>query len=137
MNIVETSIPDVTKTNINETKEIIADSIVQNIYPLFDEFYTAKVSEKNKLQNQLIEVKNILKKEKDNFDRLIIRYKKDKKISQILERVKALISSGLLYDGHLRHETSILLKILDKLPEDKLDQQLNKTVQMLNKRFAK
>ena len=137
MNIVETSIPDVTKTNINETKEIIADSIVQNIYPLFDEFYTAKVSEKNKLQNQLIEVKNILKKEKDNFDRLIIRYKKDKKISQILERVKALISSGLLYDGHLKHETSILLKILDKLPEDKLDQQLNKTVQMLNKRFAK
>ena len=137
MNIVETKIPDVTQSNIDESKELIADSIIENVYPLFDEFYTVKLTEKNKLKKQIYDVKNILKTEKSSFDRLIHKYKKSKKISQILERIQALVSSGLLYDGQLKHETVILLKILDKLPEDKLDQQLNKTIQMLNKRFAK
>ena len=137
MNIVETDIQDVTNTNIEESKELIADSIIENVYPLFDEFYTVKLTEKNKLKKQIFDVKNLLKNEKHNFDRLISKYKKSKKISQIPERIQALVSSGLLYDGQLKHETVILLKILDKLPEDKLDQQLNKTIQMLNKRFAK
>jgi len=137
MNIVETDIPDVTRSNIDESKKIIADNIIKNVYPLFDEVYTAKLNEKLDLKKKLIAVKDILKSEKETFDDLIIEYKKTKKISQILERVKALVSSGLLYDGQLKHETVILLKILDKLPEDKLNQQLNKTIQILNKRFAK
>ena len=137
MNIIETAIPDVTKANIDRSKEIIADNIVKNVYPLFDEVYTAKVNEKNNLKSKLVNVKNILQTEKESFDELIVEYNKAKKISQILERVKTLISSGLLYDGQIKHETVILLKILDKLPEDKLNQQLNKTIQILNKRFAK
>jgi len=137
MNLVETRIPDVTKTNIDRSKEIIANNIIKNVFPLFDEVYTAKVNEKNNLKKKLIYVKDVLQAEKESFDKLIIEYNKAKKISQILERIKTLVSSGLLYDGQLKHETVILLKILDKLPEDKLNQQLNKTIQILNKRFAK
>jgi len=137
MNLVETRIPDVTKTNIDRSKEIIANNIIKNVFPLFDEVYTAKVNEKNNLKKKLIYVKDVLQSEKESFDKLIIEYNKAKKISQILERIKTLVSSGLLYDGQLKHETVILLKILDKLPEDKLNQQLNKTIQILNKRFAK
>jgi hypothetical protein len=51
--------------------------------------------------------------------------------------VEQLVESGLVYDGTLKHETVILLKIIDKLSSENLDQQLSKTIQMINKRFSK
>lgn len=137
MNIIETKIPDVTSQNINKAKEILADNIVKNVYPLFDEVYTGKVNEKTDLINKIKTIRNHLKTEKESIEQLMTNYKKSKKISQILDRIKALINSGLTYDGQLKHETVILLKILDKLPEEKLNQQLNKTIQILNKRFSR
>jgi hypothetical protein len=48
-----------------------------------------------------------------------------------------MVKAGLINDGALRHETVILLKILERLPTEKLDEQLNKTMLLLDKRFAK
>jgi hypothetical protein len=64
-------------------------------------------------------------------------YTRKKKISKLLDRVEQLVESGLVYDGTLKHETVILLKIIDKLSSENLDQQLSKTIQMINKRFSK
>jgi hypothetical protein len=136
MNIIETNIPDVTESNISENKEVIADSIIENVYPLFDEVYQAKSAQVFDLKNRIKTGKNQMKKEKETMQQLMTEYKKEKKIAKILERIDKLVKSGLTYDTAMRHETVILLKIIDKLPENKLDHQLAKTMQILNKRFS-
>lgn len=136
MNIIETSIPDVTEDNISRNKEAIADSIVENVYPLFDEVFQAKLNQVLQLRNKIKTGRKKLQNEKETMQQLVTSFNKEKKISKILGRVEKLVQAGLTYDGTIKHETVILLKILDKLPEDKLNQQLSKTMQLLNKRFS-
>ena len=137
MEIIETKIPDVTVNNIDETKEILADSIIANVYPLFNDLHKGKEKEAINYKQKLAKLKSILKHEKDSISALLVRYSKAKKISKILDRINSMVDSGLTNDGSLRHETVILLKILGRLPTEKLDDQLNKTMMILNKRFAK
>jgi len=137
MKILETKIPDVTKENIDQSKEILANNIIENIYPLFNDMHKGKEKEAVSYKNNLSKLRSVLKHEKDSIGTLVVRYSKAKKISKILDRVKAMVDSGLMNDGALRHETVILLKILERLPTEKLDEQLNKTMLILNKRFAK
>ena len=137
MNIIETNIPDVTESNIPRNKEIIADSIVENVYPLFDEVHKAKLEQVAQLKNRIRTGKTEIKSEKETMQQLMSAYKKEQKISKVLERVGKLIGAGLAHDGSTKNETVILLKIIDKLPMEKLDHQLAKTMQTLNKRFAR
>jgi hypothetical protein len=67
----------------------------------------------------------------------MVQYKRTKKVSNVLDRVGKLVQLGVGYDGSMKHETVILLKIIDKLPEEKLDQQLSKTMGIISKRFSK
>ena len=136
MNLIETKIPDVTEENILSSKEIIADNVINNVYPLFDEVYQAKIGQANNLKIKIKSGRTKMKNEKETMQQLMNAYGKEKKISKILQRIEKLVQSGLTYDGTLKHETVILLKIIDKLPQEKLDQQLAKTIQILNKRFA-
>jgi len=136
MNIIETRIPDVTKRNVSTNKRVIADNIIQNVYPLFDEVYQARMEQVVQLRNKIKTSKGNMRSEKETMQQLMVSYKKEKKITKILERIEKLVKSGLTYDSTLKHETVILLKIIDKLPEEKLNQQLSKTIQILNKRFS-
>lgn len=136
MNIIQTKIPDVTQRNISDNKEILANSILQNVYPLFDEVYQAKKSQNTDLKKKITEGREKLGQEKETMQQLVKEYKKEQKISKILERVEKLVKAGLSYDSTLKHEMVIMLKILHKLPSEKLDQQLAKTMQILNKRFS-
>jgi len=136
MNIIETSIPDVTKRNISTNKEAIADSVIQNVYPLFDEVYQAKLDLVLQLKNRIKTGKSQIRNEKETMQQLIAAYQKEKKVSKILGRIEKLVAAGLTYDPTMQHETVILLKIIDKLPADKLEHQLAKTTQLLNKRFS-
>jgi DNA transposition AAA+ family ATPase len=137
MKIIETKIPDVTADNLDESKQILADNIISNVYPLFNDLHKGKEKEIINYKQQLTKLRSVLKHEQDTIKQLLVRYSKAKKISKILDRVRAMIESGLTNDGSLRHETVILLKILEKLPTEKLDEQLNKTILLLNKRFAR
>lgn len=137
MNITETNIPDVTQENIIQSKKILVDSIIKNVYPLFDEVYTEKLGVMTALKNQIKSKKNELKSQKESIEHLMVEYKQKQKIGRLLDRLDRLVDSGLTYDGTLKHETIILLKIIDKLPSDKLDYQLSKTIQMINKRFSR
>ena len=137
MNIIETKIPDVSEDNISSSKTILADNIIKNVYPLFDGVYTEKLDVVNNLKTQIRTKKRDLRNEKESMELLMVEYTRKKKISKLLDRLDSLVDSGLMYDGTMKHETVILLKIIDKLPPDKLDEQLHKTMQMLNKRFAR
>jgi len=136
MNIIETNIPDVTKHNISGNKERIADSIIQNVYPLFDEVYQAKLDQVVQLKNRIKTGRGKIKTEKETMQQLMGAYTKEKQISKVLSRIEKLVSAGLTYDPTMKHEMVILLKIIDKLPAEKLKEQLAKTTHILNKRFS-
>jgi DNA repair exonuclease SbcCD ATPase subunit len=137
MNIIYTDIPDVNEENISETKLRIANSIISTIKPLFDEAFKTRQKDENSLRNKLESIRNKLEEEKVNLEKISADYKKKQKISKLLERIQKLISYGLTYDSVSKNEMVILLKILEKLPENKLDEQLFKTSTLLEKRFSK
>ncbi len=136
MNIIKTKIPDVTIQNIDESKIILADNIIKNVYPLFEDIYSETCEQTNILESKLKKQSKEIRERKQSIENLATEYKKRKKISKALSRVSKLIESGLIYDGSLKHETIVLLKVIDKLSEQKLDEQISKLVKFLNKRFT-
>ena len=137
MNIIETSIPDVTDTNLDQSKVILADNIISNVYPLFDDVYTEKVSQVKKLKTLYESRKSKVVKNKQNLEIMMGNYERKKKVSKLLTRLEKLVDSGLVYDGHLKSETIVLLKIVDKLSDEKLDYHLSETLKIISKRFSK
>lgn len=137
MIIQETNIPNVISENIDQSKQVLANNIIKSVYPLFDEVYNSKVSGIDKLQTDLKEKKKIVLEEKSELEILMNEYKRQKKIAKLLERVERLITSGLVYDGALNHETKILLKIIMNLSMEKLDYHLRNTLQTISKRFSR
>ena len=137
MNIIETEYPDITESNIDDSKITLANNIIKNVYPLFDEVYGQKLTESAKLKRGISKRKDIVEANKKNLEIMIAKYDRKKKVSKLLTRLEKLIDSGLVYGGHLKGETIVLLKIIDKLPDDKLDHHLAETLKTIGKRFSK
>jgi len=137
MNIIETKIPDVHEDNISQSKVVLADNIIRNIYPLFDEIFSMKVEQVDKLKVVLESKQVQVLESKRNLEQGIKNYKKKQKESKLLDRINKLVSSGLIYDGNLKHEMIILLKIIHNLSEEKLNYHLSNTLKIISKRFSK
>jgi hypothetical protein len=137
MKIEITSIPNVIPETIDEAKQVLAENIIQNVYPLFNEVYQSKIDGIENLKKELSSKKELVIKEKDELQTIMDTYKRKKKVTKLLDRVEKLVVSGLAYDGALKHETIVLLKIADKLEEDKLDYHLHATLQTISKRFSR
>lgn len=137
MNIYETKIPNVIPETIDESKMILADNIIKNVYPLFDEIYKSRSNGLRNVENELTAVKSKVLEEKDNLESLMASYNRHKKISKLLDRIEKLIASGLIYDGTLKRETTVLLKVILKMDEEKLDHHSREILQLINKRFSR
>lgn len=137
MKIEETKIPDVTDKNIGESKNILAESIIKNVYPLFDEVFNSKVDEVGKREDVLNSKRMQVVEEKKELEASMKEYRKEQLISKLLDRLDKLISSGLVYDGKLRNETVVLLKIIDSLDEEKLKYHYKQALLIINKRFSR
>jgi len=137
LNIIETSVPDVIPENIDESKIVLAESIIQNVYPLFDEVYNTRISDLNELQKTLKTKRSSVLSEKDNLQTLIEKYNKKKKVAKLIDRIEKMVNSGLVYEGSLKNETIILLKIVSKLTNEKLDYHLKSTLRTISKRFSR
>lgn len=136
MNIEYTKIPDVVEENINQSKMILADNIISNIYPLFDDMYNGYLNSTKGLQSDYRKTKTQVKESKQALEKMMIELNRVKKVSKLLDRMGKLIGSGLVYDGNLKHETVILLKIVNKLSDDKIEFHLRNTLKTITKRFA-
>ena len=137
MNITTTQYADVTEDNLDESKVILAENIISNVYPLFDDVYTEKVSQIKKLKTIYSSRKEKVIKNKENLEIMMKQYDRKKKVSKLLTRLENLVNSGLVYDGHLKSETIVLLKIIDKLSDEKLTYHLSETLKIIGKRFSK
>jgi len=137
MIIEETNIPNVLPDNIPQSKAVLADSIISNVYPLFNEVYSTRVDEIEILKKQLAAKKEMVQKHKVALEQMMTEYKKMKKVSKLLSRIEKMITTGLVYDGALKNETVILLKIATKLSNEKLDYHLKDTMRTISKRFSR
>jgi DNA helicase IV len=137
MIITQTQFPDITESNLDESKITLANNIIKNVYPLFDDVYTEKVSQLKKLKVMYESRKNKVNENKTNLEVMLKKYDQKKKVSKLLTRLEKLVDSGLVYDGHLKSETIVLLKIIDKLSDEKLDHHLSETLKIIGKRFSK
>jgi len=137
MKIIESAIPDVSMDTIDQSKIILADNIVKNVYPLFDEVFNSRISELDTLQKELQTKKMQVRDEKDNLQSMVDSYNREKKVAKLLDRIEKLVSSGLVYDGSLRSEMTVLLKIIDKLSDEKLDYNMKSVMTIISKRFSR
>jgi len=137
MIIINTTIPDVTSTNIDVAKQVLANNIISNVYPLFDEVYKGRSENLTEYKKQLEKKKNVIQEKKKELEQMMNLYSRNKKITKLLDRIEKLVNSGLVYDGTLKRETVILLKIIHKLSEEKIDYHLKATLHTINKRFSK
>lgn len=137
MIITQTQFPDITESNLDESKVTLANNIIKNVYPLFDDVYTEKVSQLKKLKALYENRKSKVIENKTNLEIMLKKYDQKKKVSKLLTRLEKLVDSGLVYDGHLKSETIVLLKIIDKLSDEKLDHHLSETLKIIGKRFSK
>ncbi|MCF7927440.1 MAG: hypothetical protein K9L74_07720 [Candidatus Izimaplasma sp.] len=136
INISETTVPDITKNNIDRSKQNLAESIIEQTYPLFDELYLQKEKEYNDIEDNIsITHKNLLDK-KQELEELMNEVKRKRKVNKLLKRIEKIIFSGITFETSLKHETIILLKTIDKMSDERLDYNLNRTMKIISKRFA-
>ena len=112
MKILETGIPDIQTDNIDIAKVTLADEIIEKISPLFDEVYSTKSNSIEEKKLELKQKRKLVLEDKNYLEALLKRYNREKKLKKLLNKVSNLVESGLAYDGNLKSETVVLLKIL-------------------------
>ena len=137
MIIEETSIPNVLPNNIDKSKIVLADNIIKNVYPLFGEIYGERQKNISLLKETINHKQVDILSAKDELEALMADYDRKKKIHKLLTRVKQLIDSGIIYEGNLKYEMTILLKVLNKLSTEKIEHHIKETMSILTKRFSK
>lgn len=137
MIVQQTSIPDIVHENLDQSKLTLANNVIKNVYPLFDEVYREKKEEVKQLEEELQKTKRQVQERKQTLENLIVDYNRQKKVRKLLTRIERLVNSGLVYDGTLTNDIRILLKVAPKLSEDKLNFHLQDVLKTINKRFSK
>jgi hypothetical protein len=135
MNIIETKIPDINVDNIDKSKVNLAEKIIQNINPLFDDLQHVKIDEFKFKVSEYKELKTNVLANKTEIEKLFEYYKRKQKVKKLLERIDKLVSLGAVNEGQSKQETIVLLKIIDKLSTDKLNHYLKETIKTISKRF--
>jgi hypothetical protein len=133
----ETNVPDVSITNLSEAKVILADNIIKYVYPLFDDVYIQKLDEIKNLETILESKKVQVKQEKEQLEKLLTIHNHKIKITNLLGRIQKLVEAGLVYDGTLRNDTVLLLKVIDKLSEEKVNYHIQQTIKLISTRFSR
>jgi len=137
MIIEETEIPNILPNTIDQSKIILANNIIKNVYPLFGEIYGERQRDISMLKEEISHKQVDILTAKDELEKLMVDYDRKKKIHKLLGRVKQLIESGIIYEGNLRYEMTILLKVLNKMTTDKIEYHIKETMAILTKRFSK
>lgn len=135
MNIIETNIPDINVDNIDQSKVKLAEKIIKNINPLFDDLQDIKFDEFKFKVSEYKQLKKNVLSNKTEIESLFEHYKRKQKIHKLLERIDKLVSLGIMNEGQTKQETIVLLKIIDKLSTDKLNFYLKETIKTISKRF--
>jgi ATP-dependent Lon protease len=135
MKIINTGIHDTDFKNINKSKLNLSNKIIENIFPLLEDIKSSKSDQLESLRYDLLRKTKKIKKEKYELEGMINKYRKHKKIKNLLERISKIVNAGLTNSGSYKHENIVLLKVIDTLSEDQLNYHLSETLKTINRRF--
>lgn len=137
MKINETDIYDITPDTLDENKVTIADNILNLVGPLFDS--EIKESSKNlpKFKKKKEDIEIQLDDTKEELKTLQIEFGREVKRKKLLNRIRQLMEVGLTADPSMKSEVIILLKVIDKLEDNLLDEHIERMVKSISKRFSK
>jgi len=136
MKLINTEIHDINFKDLDKSKINLSDKIIKNIFPLLEGTQLSKLEESESLKYELKRKIKKIKEEKNELENMIIKYRKQKKIKKLLERISNIVNAGLTNSGSYRHETIILIKVIDTLSEDQLNYHLSETLKTINKQFS-
>lgn len=136
MKIINTNIKDIDIKNIDQEKVNLANKIIGKVSPLFNELHSDKENQISLLEKTIENKKKSLNNQKKELENLVNEYNRKKKIKKLVSRLSVLINSGFIHDGHLKSQHIVLLKIIDRLPNEKLDQHLYETIKIINSRLS-
>lgn len=135
MKIEITNIPDVTESNLDESKIDFADKILTGLYPIFEKVKIKKGEKLEESKKRVLSLKNSLKEEKQNIENLAKVLELKEKQKKFIESLQKLVSLNLVHDGNIRNEMLSMIKKVDRLPKDKLDSYTNKVTKLISKRY--
>lgn len=135
MIIRDTGIPDITTETIDKAKLSLSNKLLKRMHPLFDEASISKREEINEAKKILDDRKLDVSELKFILEDLQTQYTKNKLMKQLLNKMTVLVDSGLVYDGTLKNQVVILLKMMDKLDVEKLKQNITEISVIIKKRF--
>lgn len=136
MKLINTGIHDINFEDVDQSKINLSNKIIENIFPLLKDIKSSKLEESETLKFELDRKSKRIRKEKNELEGMVVKYRKQKKIKKLLERISKIVNAGLANSGSYRHETVILLKVIDTLSEDQLNYHLSETLKTINKRFS-
>ena len=136
MNINELIISDITEKNIDEFKVSLANEIISNMVPYINKEIISKVKKLRDLKNSLRSKRELILEQKSELEKLLKTFDRKKKIKLLLDRALRLTTIGSLEDPSIRSEISVMLKVIDDLPEEKLDFYISEMMRIVSRRFS-
>lgn len=125
------------KDNTEKLKKRIAEDVIFNSKLLYGSKEKKLGETLKSLKKEINDTGNSLKKQQDEIQMLMSEQKRKIKIKTLLEKTKQLISSGLVErNSNLKKEIKIILKVVEELPEEKLDYHILDMMKVLNRSFG-
>jgi len=137
MIIKETDIYDITENNVDINKVEMLDNILNNVGPLFESEIQANIEGLSELKEAKKTIERRLLEIKDQLQILQLEFGRETKRKKLLNRIRQLIEAGLLNDPSFKSEIIILLKVIDKLEDDLLDEHIERMIKTISKRFSR
>jgi chromosome segregation ATPase len=137
MKITITDIGDITPTNLDENKVLIADNILNMVGPLFEKEIEETKGELTSVKQKRAKIEKELIETKEKLQDLHSEFGRETKRKKLLNRIRQLIEVNLTQDPSLKSEVIILLKVIDKLEDNLLDEHIERMIKTISKRFSK
>jgi len=137
MKVIESDIYDVGGKDIDKTKVEIADNILNMVGPLFESEIEETKGSMDKLKLERAKVGEELAEAKETLEDLQKNFGQETKRKKLLNRIRQLIEANLTKDSSLKSEVIILLKVIDKLEDNLLDEHIERMIKTISARFSK
>jgi hypothetical protein len=134
--LIESDTPDLELKDINIFKIKLLDKILYNVVPYINKDISEKVKELKASRKEMKKMRlSGLQLKKEIQDKLKILERK-KKVKVLLDRAMNLVNLKALDENGLKSELSVMLRMIDDLPEEKIDFYVSEMMRILIKKFS-
>ncbi len=137
MKLIKTDIYDITEENLDKHKLSIADNILNMVGPLFESEIEEAEEDLSKYKLAKAQLDTDLQEVKTQLEDIQVEFGRETKRKKLLNRIRQLIDANLTADPNLKSEVIILLKVIDKLEDNLLDEHIERMIKTISKRFSK